>query len=97
MEPNKGDQKIEKLTTARGRNQSSHMIIVGNTSKYIGDEKQHVHGGVTHKWLIYVKMKTAVPVEHIVSKARFYLHPSFKPNDVIEVEYETIFFIYLLR
>lgn len=86
MEPNRVNTNIDKLTTARGRNQTSHMIIVGNTSKYIGDEK-HVQEGVTHKWLIYIKTKTAVPVEQIISKARFYLHPSFKPNDVIEVEY----------
>lgn len=86
VEPIKVERTIDKLNTPRGRFQTSHLIAVGNTSKYVGDEKCDQEG-VTHKWLIYVKMKTnIIAVEDIVSKARFYLHPSFKPNDVVEVE-----------
>lgn len=85
ISPTKVDRPIDRINTARGRNQSRHLIAVGNTSKYIGDDK--AQQGVTHKWLVYVKTKTeAASIEEIVAKVRFYLHPSYKPNDVVEVE-----------
>lgn len=56
-------------------------------SKYIGDEEADLATSVTHKWLIYVTTKTAVPVEQIVSRARFFLHESYKPNEVVEIRY----------
>jgi YEATS domain-contaning protein 2 len=71
------------MNTARGRNQHKHLIAVGNTSKYIGDEKSA--DGVTHKWLVYIRTKTEVPIEKIINKVRFFLHPSYQPNDVVEV------------
>lgn len=30
-------------------------------------------------------MKTATPIEQIVAKVRFYLHESYKPNDIVEI------------
>lgn len=60
-------------------------IILGNISKYIGEEEADLATNVTHKWLIYVSTKTSAPVDQIVSRARFFLHESYKPNDVIEV------------
>lgn len=57
----------------------------GNTSKYVGDEEKDSSTNVTHKWLIYIAMKTTTPIESIVSKVRFFLHESYKPNDVVEV------------
>jgi YEATS domain-contaning protein 2 len=71
------------MNTVRGRNQQKHLIAVGNTSKYIGDEKSA--DKFTHKWLIYISTKTQIPIEQIVSKVRFFLHPSYQPNDVCEV------------
>lgn len=59
--------------------------LLGNTSKFIGEEKSL--DGVTHKWLVYVKTKSSdSDVADIVSKVRFFLHPSYKPNDVVIVE-----------
>lgn len=58
----------------------------GNVSRYIGDEEAGLATSITHKWVIYIATKTAVPVEQIVSRARFFLHESYKPNDVIEVK-----------
>lgn len=85
VSPTKIDRPFDKINTARGRNQSRHLIAVGNTSKYIGDDKSQQ--GVTHKWLVYVRTKTdEASVEEIVSKVRFFLHPSYRPNDVVEVE-----------
>lgn len=85
ISPTKIDRKIDKINVARGRNQTRHLIAVGNTSKYIGDDSSQQ--GVTHKWLVYVRTKTdEASVEEIVAKVRFFLHPSYKPNDVVEVE-----------
>lgn len=85
ISPIKIDRPIGKINTARGRNQSRHLIAVGNTSKYIGDDQ--TQQGVTHKWLVYVRTKTdEATVEEIVAKVRFFLHPSYRPNDVVEVE-----------
>lgn len=61
------------------------ILFKGNISKYIGDEEADLATSVTHKWLIYITAKTPVPVEQIVSRARFFLHESYKPNDVAEV------------
>lgn len=63
-----------------------HSLSSGNVSKYIGDEEAGLSTSITHKWVIYIASKTAVPVEQIVSRARFFLHESYKPNDVIEVK-----------
>lgn len=75
---------IPSLNSSRHRNQTRHLIVVGNTSKYIGNEKSK--DGVTHKWLVYIKTKTDIPLEAFVKKVRFFLHPSYKPNDVVEVQ-----------
>lgn len=92
-------QRIKQINTARGamRNATRHLVAVGNTSMYIGDTgdassssasataSAAAAGGVTHKWLVYVQSKTARPVEDMVHKVRFFLHPSYKPNDVVDV------------
>ncbi|CAO1433355.1 unnamed protein product [Diamesa hyperborea] len=83
ISPIKQNLEIPKLNSSRGKNQSKHLIVVGNTSKYIGDEKSK--DAVTHKWLVFLRTKTSVPIEDIVQKVRFYLHPSYRPNDVIDV------------
>lgn len=75
---------IPSLNSSRHRNQTRHLIVVGNTSKYIGNEKSK--DGVTHKWLVYIKTKTDIPLETFVKKVRFFLHPSYKPNNIVEVQ-----------
>ena len=83
ISPIKQNVEIPKLNSSRGKNHSKHLIVVGNTSKYIGDEKSK--DAVTHKWLVFLRTKTSIPIEDIVQKVRFYLHPSYRPNDVIDV------------
>uniref|UniRef100_A0A1A9ZD72 YEATS domain-containing protein n=1 Tax=Glossina pallidipes TaxID=7398 RepID=A0A1A9ZD72_GLOPL len=78
------------LNAARLNNKIKYLIVVGNVSKYIGDEMEqgtkaasHV---LTHKWLVYVQAKeTSTPLEHYVKKVRFFLHHSYRPNDVVDV------------
>lgn len=86
MPPKLPDKQIEQLNSARGRFQYRHLIAVGNTSKYIGHEEIGSMTNVTHKWLVYVTTKTSVPIENILTKVRFFLHESYKPNDVMEVK-----------
>lgn len=83
--PNAPDKRIEQVNSARGRNQYRHLIVVGNTSKYIGDEERDSNSNVTHKWLVYIATKTTVPIDKIVCKVRFFLHESYRPNDLVEV------------
>lgn len=80
--------KIIEISKFYPKKKKLHLFsIQGNVSKYIGDEEAELGTNVTHKWLIYVSAKTIVPVEAIVSRARFFLHESYKPNDIIEVKF----------
>ncbi|KAL9924089.1 uncharacterized protein LOC119640622 [Glossina fuscipes] len=82
--------RARALNAARLNNKIKYLIVVGNVSKYIGDEMEqgtkvtsHV---LTHKWLVYVQAKEAsTPLEHYVKKVRFFLHHSYRPNDVVDV------------
>lgn len=76
---------IPQITSARGRNLYRHLLVVGNTSKYIGDEEFGLKTNVTHKWLVYIATKSDVSIEKIVSRVRFYLDETYKPNDIIEI------------
>lgn len=74
---------VSQLTSARGRNQLKHTLVVGNTSQYI--HEQPSSSSITHKWMCYVKTKSAIPIERLVKKVIFHLDPSYKPNDVVDV------------
>lgn len=80
----KENVKLKRSVPGRGSNQTKHLIVVGNTSKYIGMEDPS--DSTTHKWLIYIISKSKIPIEKIVYKARFFLHSSYNPNDIIDVE-----------
>lgn len=84
IEPIKTDKPVAKLNSARLNNQIKHLIVVGNTSKYIGDEKPSDNS--SHKWLVYVQAKSSIPIDMFVTKVRFFLHPSYRPNDVVDVD-----------
>nr|XP_032831061.1 YEATS domain-containing protein 2 isoform X7 [Petromyzon marinus] len=61
-------------------------IVVGNVSKYIAPEKREENDQSTHKWMIYVRGSRREPrIDHFVKKVWFFLHPSYKPNDLVEV------------
>ena len=63
-------------------------VIVGNTSQYL-DPVAHQHtsaDGSTHKWMVYVRGPQAEPdISHYVKAVRFFLHPSYHPNDIVRV------------
>ncbi|XP_077147200.1 YEATS domain-containing protein 2 isoform X3 [Ranitomeya variabilis] len=62
-------------------------IVVGNVSKYIPPDKREENDQSTHKWMIYVRGSRKEPsIDHFVKKVWFFLHPSYKPNDLVEVK-----------
>ena len=41
----------------------------------------------THKWMVYVRGPRERPsLSHVVEKVWFFLHPSYKPNDLVEIK-----------
>ncbi|XP_058274079.1 YEATS domain-containing protein 2 isoform X2 [Hemibagrus wyckioides] len=61
-------------------------IVVGNVSKYIAPDKREENDQSTHKWMVYVRGSRKEPsIDHFVKKVWFFLHPSYKPNDLVEV------------
>ncbi len=62
-------------------------IIIGNTSQFLDPTAHHVTGdGSTHKWMVYVRGPQMEPdISHFVKAVRFFLHPSYHPNDIVRV------------
>ncbi|XP_077524372.1 YEATS domain containing 2 homolog D12 isoform X2 [Amblyomma americanum] len=62
-------------------------IIVGNISKYIPLDRRDGGEQATHKWLAYVRTAPEVPqsIAGLVRRVRFFLHPSYRPHDLVEV------------
>lgn len=70
-------------TSVRNRKKVKHRIIVGNISKWMPSDNDDDKS--THKWMVYVRGPKDTPnVSHIIDKVVFYLHPSYKPNDIVE-------------
>lgn len=78
--------KVEtvKPQEPRGYVSKKHLrIVVGNVSKWLAPKEC---AGATHKWTVYTKSADPdVDLSEFVSKVVFFLHPSYKPNDVISV------------
>ncbi|KAF3858354.1 hypothetical protein F7725_011555 [Dissostichus mawsoni] len=53
---------------------------------YIPPDKREENDQSTHKWMVYVRGSRREPsIDHFVKKVWFFLHPSYKPNDLVEV------------
>ncbi|XP_014472124.1 PREDICTED: YEATS domain-containing protein 2 [Dinoponera quadriceps] len=60
-------------------------VIVGNISKWIPPDWRD-GSDASHKWTMYVRGdKEDADIGTYVSKVRFFLHPSYRPHDVVEV------------
>ncbi|EEZ97471.1 YEATS domain-containing protein 2 [Tribolium castaneum] len=67
----------------RNRKKTKHRVVIGNISKWMPSSEDDL---LTHKWMVYVRGPKDTPdVSHFVDKVVFYLHPSYKPHDVVEV------------
>ncbi|KAL0111521.1 hypothetical protein PUN28_013018 [Cardiocondyla obscurior] len=76
----------EKTCPPRGNsNKVRKRIIVGNISKWIPPDWRE--DASSHKWTMYVRGEKDknVNIDTFISKVRFFLHPSYRPNDVVEV------------
>ena len=67
---------------------SKKRIIIGNTSQYLhpAASSQENMDGSTHKWMVYVRgPHEDADISNFVKAVRFFLHPSYHPNDIIRV------------
>lgn len=73
-------------TESESRFYVKRRVIVGNTSKYILPEHRESNDRSTHKWMVYVRgPKDNSELQNFISKVWFLLHPSYQPNDLVEV------------
>ncbi|XP_042313836.1 YEATS domain-containing protein 2 isoform X2 [Sceloporus undulatus] len=85
------DHKVGQRKANLSREDHSRLfvkktIVVGNVSKYIPPDKREENDQSTHKWMVYVRGSRREPsIDHFVKKVWFFLHPSYKPNDLVEV------------
>lgn len=81
----KTEKKDEELFPIRNRNKNKYCILVGNISKWMPSNSSQDNS--THKWMVYVRgPKESPDISHIVKKVRFFLHPSYQPNDIVDVQ-----------
>ena len=81
-----GPDKTDSLTGNESRFYVKRKIIIGNTSKFILPEQRERNDRSTHKWMVYVRgPKDDGELQNFISKVWFLLHPSYKPNDLVEV------------
>lgn len=58
-------------------------VCIGNLAKKVNDS---IYDKATHKWVLYVRSSIgSLNIEQEVSKVCFFLHPSYKPHDVVTV------------
>ncbi|XP_078119789.1 YEATS domain-containing protein 2 isoform X1 [Sander vitreus] len=82
------EQRVTYHTTGNeaSRLYAKKTIVVGNVSRYIPPDKREENDQSTHKWMVYVRGSRREPsIDHFVKKVWFFLHPSYKPNDLVEV------------
>ena len=78
--------EFPSLTCLGSRFYLKKRIIIGNTSKYISIDSREENDKSTHKWMMYVRGPPEDPhIDRFVKKVWFFLHPSYRPNDIVEV------------
>ncbi|XP_020279175.1 uncharacterized protein LOC109852428 [Pseudomyrmex gracilis] len=85
----------EKTCPSRSNSQKvCKRVVVGNMSKWIPLDWRE--DNFSHKWTMYVRGEKddGADISSFVSKVRFFLHPSYHPNDIVEV---TSYPFYLCR
>ncbi|CAC5399046.1 YEATS domain-containing protein 2 [Mytilus coruscus] len=86
-----GNIESEKMKSDQDDGRSSRFktkkrIVMGNVSKYIPVDRREENDQSTHKWMVYVRGSKEEPrIDHYVKKVWFFLHPSYRPNDLVEV------------
>ncbi len=80
------DGVIDDTYVSRNRFYATRKVIVGNVSKFIPLDKREKNDQSTHKWMVYVRAPPQDPnLSSFVKRVWFFLHPSYMPNDIIEI------------
>ncbi len=83
-----GSEPVEDVRTI-SHSYYKKRVIVGNTSQYLdptGQQLTSSDNASTHKWMVYVRgPQTEADISQFVKAVRFFLHPSYHPNDIVKV------------
>ncbi|KAI9596987.1 yeats family-domain-containing protein [Syncephalis fuscata] len=79
---------ITTLSSSGSRFYVKRRVTVGNTSQYIPplkrseDKKNH-----SHRWMVYIvgPPQDTNEISTYIKRVRFYMHPSYRPNDIVDV------------
>ncbi|KAJ2892547.1 hypothetical protein IWW38_003176, partial [Coemansia aciculifera] len=76
--------------TQRAEDSRFHVVrraTFGNTSQFIDPAQRPAgHELSTHRWVVYVRSAAnEPPLEEYVRMVRVFLHPSFRPDDVVDL------------
>jgi hypothetical protein len=75
---------VSNMISTELRSTVKRHIIVGNTSQFI--KKLMRDNDATHKWMMYVRGdKHESNLESYVKNVTFFLHPTYKPNDIVVI------------
>ena len=75
-----------RLPASLSRFTTKKRIIVGNTSQFLDPSARSTIDGSTHKWMAYVRGPgEESDITSFVKAVRFFLHPSYHPNDIIRI------------
>lgn len=84
--PPKSSAPEKTMCPSRSNSQKvCKRVVVGNISKWIPPDWRE--DNFSHKWTMYVRgeKNDGADISFFVSKVRFFLHPSYHPNDIVEV------------
>ena len=69
-----------------GHNQFLKFHVFFSFYRTIPADRRDENDQATHKWMVYVRGPKESPrIDHFVKKVWFFLHPSYRPNDLVEV------------
>lgn len=69
------------------------ILLLVFLHRFIPLDRREDNDPSTHKWLIYVRGPKEEPqIDHFVKKVWFFLHPSYRPNDLVEIVYVSLAF-----
>ena len=62
------------------------LMVASLSHRFILPDQREPNDQSTHKWMVYVRGPSDDQrIDSFVSKVWFFLHPSYRPNDLVEV------------
>nr|XP_012231979.1 PREDICTED: YEATS domain-containing protein 2-like isoform X1 [Linepithema humile] len=83
--PPKSSTPERTLPSCSNSHKVRKRIVIGNISKWISPDWRE--DACSHKWTMYVRSDKdeSADICNFLCKVRFFLHSSYRPNDVVEV------------